>query len=297
MPAAFADALPSDAELIVVPTNDIGTLPFALLGLPSGERLVERAAVTIAANLWEALLVDRDAFVEVAGGGSRGADGEWQAILGERQIGVAPGWPKAMLVGDPDATHDPEWDFPRLPGARNEVEEIGGFLADDPLSGPAAETLTGEGATRQAVLRAMGDGPSLIYFAAHGVADVEEPLDGFIALAGGRLTARDVQSTMTGASLVVLSACQTGLGRAHAGGVIGLARGFQLGGAIAVVMSLWNVDDEATRLLMTHFMRRVGHASPSQALREAMLSLRETHPDPLLWGSFQVFGSLMPAAR
>jgi CHAT domain-containing protein len=202
-----------------------------------------------------------------------------------------------LLVGDPNAANDPEWDFPPLPGARREVEEIADWLASDPQSGPARRVLTGERATKEAVLAAISEKPQLIYLAAHGIAEAEEPLDGFIALSGGRLSAREVQSTLTDASMVVLSACQTGLGRAHPGGVIGLARGFQLGGAATVVMSLWNVDDEATRLLMTEFMKRVGHASPSEALRQAMLALRRTHTDPMLWGSFQSFGSLLPARR
>jgi CHAT domain-containing protein len=298
LPPSFAAAIPRDAELIVVPTSDIGTVPFALLEVDDDERLVDRAAVTIAPNLLDALLVNEDVFAQVA---SRETDGPLESRFARWEntavLGVAPGWSNAVLIGDPDATGDPDWVFPRLSGARREVEQIASLLASDGVSGPPAKLLFGRQATRDAVLDSMTSEPSLLYFAAHGIADVDEPLDGFIALAGGRLTARDVQNLKTGAGLVVLSACQTGLGKAHAGGIIGLARGFQLSGAVAVVMSLWSVDDDATRLLMTEFMRRVGTMSPSQALREAMLALRKTHDDPLLWGSFQVFGRLMPAAR
>lgn len=73
---------------------------------------------------------------------------------------------------------------------------------------------------------------------------------------GGRVTARQVQKLkLSKRPLVVLSACQTGAGQAIDAGVIGLARAFQIAGAVNRVMSLWNIDDHATKSLMTEFAR------------------------------------------
>ncbi|MBM7115770.1 CHAT domain-containing tetratricopeptide repeat protein [Archangium primigenium] len=99
-----------------------------------------------------------------------------------------------------------------------------------------------------------------------------------------------------GTQLVVLSACDTGRGNVHLGqGISGLRRALVVAGAETVVMSLWKVDDDATRLLMDGYYRSLlagrGRAS---ALREAMRSLRKTHPHPHDWASFIAVGSDAP---
>jgi CHAT domain-containing protein len=92
----------------------------------------------------------------------------------------------------------------------------------------------------------------------------------------------------------VLSACQSGLGKHFEMGTASVARAFHHDGASAVVMSLWNVDDEATRRLMVAFTKNAfkkgNPAPPDRALREAMRELRKTEPDPLYWAGFNVFG-------
>ncbi|HEV3122393.1 MAG TPA: CHAT domain-containing protein, partial [Isosphaeraceae bacterium] len=94
----------------------------------------------------------------------------------------------------------------------------------------------------------------------------------------GILTALEVaELDLTGTELVVLSACETGLGEAVAGGegLLGLQRAFQVAGARNVVASLWKVSDSATRMLMERFYANlwVKGLSPAAALREAQLSL------------------------
>jgi CHAT domain-containing protein len=106
----------------------------------------------------------------------------------------------------------------------------------------------------------------------------------------GILTAEDVSGLdLLETELVVLSACETGLGEVHTGeGVFGLRRAFVLAGARALVMSLWKVPDLETRELMEDFYRRIldERRPPAEALLEAQLALKKKYPDPLCWGAF-----------
>ena len=105
----------------------------------------------------------------------------------------------------------------------------------------------------------------------------------------GLLTAEDVTGLdLLDTELVVLSACETGLGEVRVGeGVFGLRRAFVLAGAKTLVMSLWKVPDEQTRELMEDFYHRILSGQPrADALREAQLALRAKHPEPLYWGAF-----------
>lgn len=92
----------------------------------------------------------------------------------------------------------------------------------------------------------------------------------------GVLTAKEISMLdLRGLDLVVLSACQTGLGEITGDGVMGLQRGFKKAGANTLMMSLWNVDDEATRLLMTRFYANlVTGKNKFEALREAQQYVR-----------------------
>ena len=90
-----------------------------------------------------------------------------------------------------------------------------------------------------------------------------------------------------------MSACQTGLGNAHNAGIIGLTRAFQIAGVEHVIMSLWNVSDEATADLMVAFINELETGVefiPAVALRNAILQTREKWPNPAHWASFVVFG-------
>lgn len=115
----------------------------------------------------------------------------------------------------------------------------------------------------------------------------------------GLLTAEDVSGLdLLDTELVVLSACETGLGEVHVGeGVFGLRRAFVLAGAKTLVMSLWKVPDEQTRELMEDFYRRILSGEPrADALRDAQLAMKTKHPEPLYWGAFICQGDPGPLA-
>ena len=113
----------------------------------------------------------------------------------------------------------------------------------------------------------------------------------------GILTADDVAGwNLFNTELVVLSACETGLGDIVTGeGVFGLRRAFVLAGAQTLVMSLWKVPDEQTKELMVNFYKHLLSGKPrAEALREAQLQMKEKYPNPYYWGAFICQGNPGP---
>jgi CHAT domain-containing protein len=112
--------------------------------------------------------------------------------------------------------------------------------------------------------------------------------------APGVLTAYEVMGlNLDETELVVLSACETGRGENKVGeGVYGLQRAFLVAGAKAVVMSLFKVSDEATRMLMERFYHNwlVNQMDKRAAFAQAKKELRNEYPDPIFWGAFIMVG-------
>jgi CHAT domain-containing protein/Flp pilus assembly protein TadD len=196
-----------------------------------------------------------------------------------------------------------------LPGSKREVENIkqilqNKFAVKDLMRAEASETNVK--ATQN---------PQILHIATHGffLADEEDAENGVkvsplfrsgLMMAGasqeqnpesddGVLTAYEVMNlNLESTELVVLSACQTGLGQVRNGeGVYGLQRAFQVAGTKNLIMSLWSVDDAATQELMTYFYKELQNNLPKrQAFRNAQNKLKQKYPKPYYWGAFVLVG-------
>jgi CHAT domain-containing protein len=144
-----------------------------------------------------------------------------------------------------------------------------------------------------------------IHFATHGLISEQQPLLSGLALSSrgdgqddGVLRTHEIFDLDLSADLVVLSACETGLGLRLSGeGIVGLARAFFYAGASSLVVSLWNVADVSTSDLMTAFYRRLpagaDDADEAEALRQAKLELIAAggqHAHPFHWSPFVLVG-------
>jgi len=201
---------------------------------------------------------------------------------------------RAVAVADPSPAAAPEgWPqtvpADRLPGARDEVAALGASL------GSPVEAVVGAAATEGEVKR-RADGASLLHVAAHAVLDDHSPLESAVVLApsaapleDGLLHAWEVMASIRlDGALVVLSGCDTGLGRPVSGeGLMGLSRAFHHAGARGVVASLWRLEDRRTAELMRRFYRHLGEgAEAAAALRRAQVEMIEGRAEregPIAW--------------
>ncbi len=155
-----------------------------------------------------------------------------------------------------------------------------------------AEILLGEQATFER-FRAASEDCEIVHLAAHGLFRPQAPLLSSIKLADRWLAVQDIYELNLKASLVTLSACETGLGH-DAGGddIVGLVRGFFHAGAKSLLVSLWMVDDEFMARLNTEFYTHWLEGDPkARALQKAQLNLLELKPHPYYWAPLILVGS------
>jgi CHAT domain-containing protein len=202
------------------------------------------------------------------------------------------------------------FDWEPLPYSRREVERIAAVY-------PEARLYLGDDATEERAKSVARDA-RILHFATHGYIDDRAPLDSALVLTipdglppgrdNGLLQVWEIfESVRLDADLVVLSACESALGRELSGeGLIGLTRAFQYAGARSVVASLWDVADQTTAELLTRFHHHLAAGlSKDAALRTAQIELMrqpirittaqgqtvETDAStPFFWAAFQLFG-------
>lgn len=187
-----------------------------------------------------------------------------------------------LMVSDPDGT---------LPGARQEVKDIGESLDYGQI------ILEGEAATLDAV-EDNAEAARVIHFATHGILNNQSPIDSYLLLADQtRLSVVDISAMkLDQTDIVVLSACQSGIG-ATGLEYATLARAFAHARVPTVVASYWDVQDDATRVLMKKFYEKFVNSDEAPdyftAMSEAqryMISLGGDAANPSAWSAFTVFG-------
>lgn len=308
----------SKRRLIVVADGALNYIPFQVLPPPSGgeeplvagHEIVNAHSATILGELRQEAARRRPAARTLAAFGYPASAADYAQLRdGDGQQGAAPAidrWRKAVRdirlggeTSDPSAIRSPFY-------TRRELAHLLDVTAGE-------ETLVASeyDATRERLFSTDLTQYAILHFATHGLLDTERPefsglllstvdrdgrkLNGFVGL-------QNIYELRAPVNLVVLSACQTALGKDVRGeGLMGLTRGFMYAGASSVVASLWKVDDEATAELMRQFysnMLRDG-ATPSEALRAAQNQIRQTpgwHA-PFYWAAFTLQGEHQQVIR
>lgn len=287
-------------RLLVSPDGQLNLIPFAALADERGTYFVEHYEISYLTSgrdllrLGERVRSSQPAIIL--------ADPDFQADTGA-EAAADPARTRAVNLANPK--------FLPLPGTEEEARAVGRLIAGSVM-------LTRGRATKAALVGARA--PWLLHVATHGffvpdapvanAASIEDPLlRSGLALAGanrrdgghadGLLMALEVSGLdLWGTQLVVLSACDTGLGDVRSGeGVYGLRRALVLAGSETQVLSLWNVDDLATRDLMKgYYTALLAGAGRAEALRTVQLKMltssRRKHP--AFWAGFIVSGDWRP---
>ena len=190
--------------------------------------------------------------------------------------------------------------LPRLSGTRLEAEQIGRLAK---AAGEQGDLWLDLGANEDALKTRDIQNYRVVHIATHGVLDAMRPqFSGLVlSLVGnkndddGYLRTSEIFNLKLGAPLVMLSACESGLGKVKRGeGVTGLSRAFMYAGATTVGVTLWSVADKPTAELMTDFYQRLLGPNPSasEAIREAQLAMisGKKYSAPFYWAPFVLVG-------
>ena len=208
--------------------------------------------------------------------------------------------------------------FHELPGSKQEVMRIASILKTNKWQVTPRMGMEG---TEESFLSMHGNAPQVLQIATHGFyytpdrAETVDYLKGYTdamllsgivlsgcnaawlgkklpdGVLGGILTANDIaRLDLSNTDMVVLSACQTGQGKATSEGLYGLQRAFKKAGVGTIVMSLWSVSDKITSEFMTTFYERLADThnawNKRKAFEEAKQIIRKKHPDPYYWAAF-----------
>lgn len=287
-------------RLLIVADGPLQDLPFEILRDASGSYLIERfslAYLNTARELWEPRALTPGRAALVLGGPDYGP-GLWSDLPGSREEArlVQQQVGGSLLTG-PAASEDAF--CAQAPGHRLVHLATHGFAGPATPRPRAISSLTAEqvyGASLDYLARKTGVVFAGANVGGNGKSDgILRPLEVF-------------QLDLRGTDLVVLSACQTALGqKTGSEGIIGLRRAFRATGVRWLVLSLWKVDDQATRALMARFYAHyLAGLDPSQALRAAQLELLRGSPElvrlklagkseqftaPYFWGPFIAVGA------
>jgi CHAT domain-containing protein/Tfp pilus assembly protein PilF len=258
--APIVKDLPTKPEdrVIILPQNELFLVPFAALQDAQDKYFIQQHTLTIAPSIQVLALTETKS----------------------NRLSKTP----PLVVGNPIMPLFGGTQLANLPGSEAEAKGIGTILKVAPLIGAQAD--------KQQVIALMKTAP-IIHLATHGLLDtIKGDIPGAIALTNGFLTSGEIFDMQLSANLVVLSACDTGRGDLTGEGVVGLSRSLSVAGVPSVIVSLWEVNDEATKALMEEFYRnlQLKKLPKAQALRQAMLTTMVDYPNPNFWSAFMLVG-------
>jgi len=297
------------ARLLIVPDGELQYLPFNALPIPfrndrtpllAEHEITFQPSASALSKLKNRNIQEADKGLAVFADPVFGSDDQRFAAEHKETAPSNPAQDTQMRQALRDVNSN--WangNIPRLIASRDEADGIVAVI-------PTADNLTAVDfeANKQRVMAADLSHYRLIHFATHGVLDNKNPeLSGLLLSRidenghpkDAFLRLDDIYNLKLGADLVVLSACNSGLGKDVRGeGIVGLVHGFMYAGTSRVVASLWKVDDDATAELMVHFYKEMFNSkqSPAAALRTAQLAMwqqRRWHA-PYYWAAFVLQG-------
>jgi len=291
----IADLLPADpaARVIFMPQRELFLVPFPALQDAQGTYLIEKHTILTAPAIQVLDLTRQRRQRLTANTPHSSSVFRPPSSVLPSPSSVLPSPSNLLIVGNPTMPKiawvpgDPPQPLTALPHAEQEARAIAQLLQ--------TTALTGNQATKAAVLAKL-PAARVIHLATHGLLDDRRGLGSAIALApaagdDGLLTAEEILDLNLKAELVVLSACNTGKGRITGDGVIGLSRALINAGVPSVIVSLWTVPDAPTAALMTAFYKNLQQdGDKARALRQAMLTTLQHHPDPRDWAAFTLIG-------
>jgi CHAT domain-containing protein len=268
-----------NSEVILVPDGELHLLPFSAL-IDGPHYVVEShtLAVSPSGTVFHFLKERERAF--------DAKSHPYVGVAAWTQVKPSPFERVLRAVNGPQ-----ESEFVPLPESRKEVETAGADL-------PKPSTiLLGADATETRFKELPLDQYQVLHLALHGYVDPIYPDRSALVFApekngpnDGLLQVREIRQMRLGASLVTLSACDTGIGPAGAAGINNLVTAFIDGGARSVVSTLWELEDHSTTRLMTSFYGNLKTESKAQALRDAQIELLRAGFSPYFWASFELVG-------
>ncbi len=291
--------LPPEARLLICPDGPLLYLPFA--ALHDGQAyLGERHAIawTASASALDPRLRahDRPPRKSLLARGNPSSFRTQDLLAADvRATSTQAAGVRATSTQAADVRATRDWAFGELPFAEAEVRRIGERFE-------RARVLVGAEATEEAVKADIARA-SHVHFATHGLVSDGEPLMSALVLAqdddpaeDGLLQVHEILDLRLHADLVVLSACNTGLGDLVRGeGILGLTHAFLRSGARALLMSLWEVPDQSTAELVVHFYSGLEDGlAPDTALQTAVRAAVSGQRDPREWSGFALIGSVAP---
>jgi CHAT domain-containing protein/Tfp pilus assembly protein PilF len=244
-------------ELLIIPHDMLHYLPYQALLSPQGRYLIQDYSIYY---LSSASLMQFTREKKKAGG------------------------EKALVMGNPSLGDDAY----NLRFAEREAKEVARAY-------PKSDVYVKADATKS---RAVSLSPNydILHFAVHGELRQDDPLNSGLLLAGdgkddGRLRVGEIFSLNLKADTVVLSACESGLGKISSGDeIVGLTRSFIYAGTPSIITTLWKVNDRTSYELVREFYSNLRSMKKSEALRQAQLATMKEFPPPFFWAAYGLTG-------